>query len=185
MVEEIEDIEVDELDNEELVEVIEEVNDIGVENLSEVSEEVVEVVSQIVEEAVENVEELNEEQVEVVAEVLGVETEDVVVVAELVQEDEGFAQAVDEYVERAIDSADDSSQPYTLADAVFEVQTEEFINDPLGTLLDVDVQDIVISEIGKDMTSDQKEKAQEVVVPVIIATQIIAGGSIIPIRKIT
>ena len=35
------------------------------------------------------------------------------------------------------------------------------------------------------MTSDQKEKAQEVVVPVIIATQIIAGGSIIPIRKIT
>ena len=36
-----------------------------------------------------------------------------------------------------------------------------------------------VSEIGNDMTNDQKEKAQEVVVPVIIASQIIAqAGSL-------
>ena len=31
-----------------------------------------------------------------------------------------------------------------------------------------------LESIGDDMTSDQKEKAQEVVVPVIIASQIVA-----------
>mgnify|MGYP005731297041 FL=1 len=34
--------------------------------------------------------------------------------------------------------------------------------------MDVDLSDVVISNIGKDMTQDQREKAQEVVVPVII-----------------
>ena len=41
-----------------------------------------------------------------------------------------------------------------------------------------------VIEIGNDMTTDQKEKAQEVVVPVIIVSQIISTSSIIPIRKI-
>jgi hypothetical protein len=34
------------------------------------------------------------------------------------------------------------------------------------------------------MTSDQKEKAQEVVVPVIIASQIVASSQIIPVRRL-
>ena len=34
--------------------------------------------------------------------------------------------------------------------------------------IDVDVQDINLSTIGDDMTQDQREKAQEVVVPVIL-----------------
>ena len=37
-----------------------------------------------------------------------------------------------------------------------------------------------LGELGSDMTNDQKEKAQEVVVPVIIASQIIAqAGALI------
>ena len=185
VIEEVADVEVDELENEELVEVIEEVNDIGVENLAEVSEEVVEVVSQIVEEAVQNVEELTEAQVEVVAEVLGVEKEDVEIVAELASEDEGVAQAVEEFVERAVENAGDSSQEYTFADAVTEVQLEAFMENPIGELTDIDFSDVGnIAEIGNDLTQDQKDKAKEVVVPVIIVSQIISAGSIIPIRKI-
>ena len=34
------------------------------------------------------------------------------------------------------------------------------------------------------MTTDQKEKAQEVVVPVILVSQIIATSSMIPIKRI-
>ena len=34
--------------------------------------------------------------------------------------------------------------------------------------MDVDFSDVVLSDIGNDMTLDQKEKAQEVVVPVIL-----------------
>ena len=176
---------VEELDNEELVEVIEEVNDIGVENLSEVSEEVIEVVSQVVEEAVDSIEELTETQVEAVAEVLGVEKEDVKIVAELAQDDEAVAQAVDEFVERAVANADDSSQEYTFADSITEVQLEAFIENPIQELTDIDFSDVGnVAEIGNDMTQDQKDKAKEVVVPVIIASQIIATSSIIPIRKI-
>tara|TARA_R100000278_G_scaffold3344_2_gene6099 strand:+ start:749 stop:2260 length:1512 start_codon:yes stop_codon:yes gene_type:complete len=73
----IETIVVEEATTEEVIEVLEEVNDVGVQNLEDVSEEVQEVVQEIVEEAIDNVEDLTEEQVEVVAEVLQVETEDV------------------------------------------------------------------------------------------------------------
>ena len=46
--------------------------------------------------------------------------------------------------------------------------------------MDIDLTNIKLSELGNDMTSDQKEKAQEVVVPVIIASQIIAqAGALI------
>ena len=44
----------------------------------------------------------------------------------------------------------------------------------MSAIIDIDLENIELSEIGNDMTSDQKEKAQEVVVPVIIASQIIA-----------
>ena len=157
---------VEELETEEVIEVIEEVNDIGVQNLDQATQEVQEVVQAIVEEAIEDVEELTEEQVEVVAEVLQVETEDVEIIAEAVKEDEVVAQAVEEYVERAVENTD--VENYTLADVVTEVQFEEFLENPIEVFTDINLEDVSISNIGDDMTSDQREKAQEVVVPVIL-----------------
>ena len=165
-IEEAIEVFVQELDTEEVVEVLEEVNDIGVQNLEQASEEVQEVVQAVVEEAIEDVAELTEEQVEVVAEVLQVQTEDVEIIAEAVKEDEVVAEAVEEYVERAVENAD--VENYTLADVVTEVQFETFLENPIETFVDIDFEDISIGSIGDDMTQDQKEKAQEVVVPVIL-----------------
>ena len=155
-----------ELAPEEVVEVLEEVNDIGVQNLEQATEEVQEVVQAVVEEAINDIEILTEEQVEVVAEVLQVQTEDVEIIAEAIQEDEVVAEAVEEYVERAVENAD--VENYTLADVVTEVQFETFLENPIETFVDVDFSEITIGNIGDDMTNDQKEKAQEVVVPVIL-----------------
>ena len=158
---------VEELETEEVIEVLEEVNDVGVQNLEEVSDEVQEVIQAVVEEAIEDVEELTEEQVEVVADVLQVETEDVAIVAEAIKSDEVVAEAVEEYVERAVENAD--VEDYTLADVVTEVQYEAFLENPIEVLVDFDnITEINLSNISNDMTQDQKEKAQEVVVPVIL-----------------
>ena len=162
----IEDIVIEEVTTEEVIEVIEEVNDIGVQNLSEATEEVQEIVQAVVEEAIEEIEELTEEQVEVVAEVLQVEAEDVEIIAEAVKEDEIVAEAVEEYVERAVENKD--VENYTLADVVTEVQFETFLENPIETFVDIDLEGITLGNIGTDMTSDAKEKAQEVVVPVIL-----------------
>jgi hypothetical protein len=64
--------------------------------------------------------------------------------------------------------------PYTLADAVTEVQTEAFLADPLGAVLNIDPLELLsnFSELGMDMTDDQREKAQEVIIPVVIVSQI-------------
>ena len=105
--------------------------------------------------------------IEVVAEVLQVETEDVEIIAEAVKEDEVVAEAVEEYVERAVENAD--VEDYTLADVVTEVQYEAFLENPIEVLVDFDnITEINLSNISNDMTQDQKEKAQEVVVPVIL-----------------
>jgi len=162
----IEDIVIEEVTTEEVIEVIEQVNDIGVQNLDQATEEVQEVVQAVVEEAIENVEDLSEEQVAVVAEVLQVEEEDVEIIAEAVKEDEVVAEAVEEYVERAVENAD--VENYTLADVVTEVQYENFLENPIETFVNLDFEGITINNIGDDMTQDQKEKAQEVVVPVIL-----------------
>ena len=163
----VEDIIIEEVTTDEVIEVLEEVNDIGVQNLSQATEETQVVIQAVVEEAIEDVEELTEEQVEVVAEVLQVETEDVEIIAEAVKSDELVAEAVEEYVERAVENAD--VEDYTLADVVTEVQYEAFIENPLEVLIDLDnITDINLSNISNDMTQDQKEKAQEVVVPVIL-----------------
>jgi hypothetical protein len=166
VVEIIEDIVIEEVTVEEVVEILEEVNDIGVQNLSSVTEETQDVIQEVVEEAIADVAELTEEQVEVVAEVLQVETEDVAIIAESIKDDEVIAEAVEEYVERAVANAD--VENYTLADVVTEVQFETFIENPIQTFIDIDIQEINFSDIGNDMTNDQKEKAQEVVVPVIL-----------------
>ena len=157
---------VEELETEEVIEVLEEVNDVGVQELENVSEEIQEVVQAVVEEAIENVEELTEDQVEVVAEVLQVQTDDVEIISEAVKKDEVVAEAVEEYVERAVENAD--VENYTLADVVTEVQFETFLDNPIETFVDIDFEEITIGNIGDDMTNDQKEKAQEVVVPVIL-----------------
>ncbi len=158
---------VQELETEEVIEVLEEVNDVGVQNLSEATQETQEIVQAVVEEAIEEIEELTEEQVEVVAEILQVEKEDIEIIAEAVKDDEIVAEAVEEYVERAVENKD--VENYTLADVVTEVQYEEFLENPIKTFVDFEnITEITISNIGTDMTTDQREKAQEVVVPVIL-----------------
>ena len=69
-------------------------------------------------------------------------------------------------MERAVENAD--VEDYTLADVVTEVQYEAFLENPIEVFIDVDIQDINLATIGNDMTQDQREKAQEVVVPVIL-----------------
>ena len=162
----IEDIVIEEVTTEEVIEVIEQVNDIGVQNLDQATEEVQEVVQAVVEEAIENVEELTEKQVAVVAEVLQIQEDDVEIIAEAVKEDEAVAEAVEEYVARAVENAD--VENYTLADVVTEVNYESFLENPIETFVDLDFEDVTLSNIGDDMTQDQREKAQEVVVPVIL-----------------
>jgi hypothetical protein len=67
--------------------------------------------------------------------------------------------------------------PYTLADATTEVQTEAFLADPIGAVISYrfNLKILSPSEWGKDMTDDQREKAQEVVIPVIIASNIVGS----------
>ena len=172
----VEEIVVEEATVEEVVEVLEQVNDIGVQNLDQATEEVQEIVQAVVEEAIADVEELTEEQVEVVAEVLQVEAEDVAIIAETIKDDEVIAEAVEEYVARAVENTD--VENYTLADVVTEVQFENFIENPIQTFIDIDIQEINLSEIGDDMTQDQREKAQEVVVPVIL-TRIVSMAAFV------
>ena len=183
IVEEIIEVEVKDLETEQVIEVLTEVADVGVENLTEVSEDVLEVVSEVIQEVITIATEevLTEEQVEVVQEVLNLEEpEDVQIIAEAVKEDEAVAEAVEEYVERAVENAD--VEDYNLADVVTEIQTEEFLADPVGAFTDIDIAAIDLTSLGDTMTSTQKEKAQEVVVPVIIASQIVASVQVVPVR---
>ena len=69
-------------------------------------------------------------------------------------------------MERAVENAD--VEDYTLADVVTEIQYEAFIENPIEVFVDINVEEINLATIGDDMTTDQKEKAQEVVVPVIL-----------------
>ena len=111
-----------------------------------------------------------------VAETLGIKASDVAQVAEAMKSNPELAQAFVEFESRA-ESAGDASMPYTLADATTEVQTEAFLADPIGAFTDIDFSKVLNpSEWGKDMTDDQREKAQEVVVPVIIASNIVAAA---------
>ena len=165
---------VEELETEEVIEIIEEVNDIGVENLNQVDEEVIEVIAQVVEEVITiaQEEEITDEQAEVIGEVLGFDEEtakeDVEIIAEAVKEDPIVAEAVESFVEKAVENADTSLQPYTLADVVVEVQFEKLQTEGLGAIIDTDLSKIKFDEIGADMTQDQREKAQEVIVPTIL-----------------
>jgi len=109
---------------------------------------------------------------------LGIAPAEVAKVAETMKSNPAVAAAFVEFAERAGD-AGDTPMPFTLADAVTEVQTEAFLADPLGAVFAVDPIELLsnFSELGMDMTDDQREKAQEVIVPVVIASQI-AGAMI-------
>lgn len=113
---------------------------------------------------------------------LGISSAEVAKVAEAMKSDPSVASAFVEFADRSGD-AGDTPMPFTLADATTEVQTEAFLADPLGELFEVDVTELLsnFSELGVDMTDDQREKAQEVIVPVVIASQI--AGAVIRRNK--
>ena len=116
---------------------------------------------------------LTQEAKQELASDLGISAGEVAKVAEAMKSDPAVASAFVEFAERAGD-AGDAPMPFTLADAVTEVQTEAFLEDPLGAVFAVDVTELLsnFSELGMDMTDDQREKAQEVIIPVIIVSQI-------------
>ncbi len=166
---------VQELETDELVEVVEQVAQVSVQNLAVADEQTKQVVQAVVNEVtnVETVAELNEEEKQVVADVLGVtETNDVKIIAEQSAKDENINIAVQEYVDRATDNAD--VEDYSISNVIVEVQVEQFFADPIGQFTDIDLSDIVISDIGSDMTQSSKDNAKKTVVPVIIVGQIIA-----------
>ena len=171
---------VSELDTEEKVQVVKEVAKVSVQNLANADTTTKAIVKAVVNEVtkVETVATLSEEQKTEVGQVLGFTeeeaSEDLTIIANQAAKDENTAQALDEFVERSIASSE--VENFTLADVVTEVQVEAFLENPIGELVSVniDIREMELKSIGADMTSDQKEKAQEVVVPVIIASQIIA-----------
>jgi hypothetical protein len=113
---------------------------------------------------------------------LGIKASEVAQIAEQMKENPALASAFVEFAERAGDSGD-SAMPFTLADAVTEVQTEAFLADPLGAITNIDFEKILNpAEWGKDMTDDQREKAQEVIIPVIIVSNIVS--SVMSIRRL-
>ena len=121
---------------------------------------------------------LTQEAKKEIASNLGISSAEVAKVAEVMKSDPAIAAAFVEFAERAGD-AGEAPMPFTLADATTEVQTEAFLADPLGAVFEVDPVELLsnFSELGMDMTDDQREKAQEVIVPVVIASQI-AGAMI-------
>ena len=95
------------------------------------------------------------------------ETEDVKIISEI-QDNTVVKEAVEQYVERSIENGKDSLMPYTLADSIVEVQVEQFLENPIQSLVNVDISDINIEDINSGMTQDQREKSQEVVIPTIL-----------------
>ena len=167
---------VQELDTEEQVEVLEQVAQVSVQNLAVADEQTQQVVQAVVNEvtSVETVAELNEEELQVVADVLGVtETNDIEIIAEQAVKDENIAIAVQEYVARATENAD--VEDYSISNVIVEVQIEEFLADPIGQITNIDLSNIVLSEIGNDMPQSSKDNAKKTVVPVILVGQIITA----------
>ena len=113
---------------------------------------------------------------------LGIAPTEVAQIAEQMKFNPALASAFVEFAERAGD-AGEASMPFTLADAVTEVQTEAFLADPLGAITNIDFEKVLNpAEWGKDMTDDQREKAQEVIIPVIIVSNVVS--SVMSIRRL-
>ena len=119
---------------------------------------------------------LSPEQKAEVAQGLGIKTEELSKVVALAASEPTVARALEEFGDR-IKENEAAPMPYTLADATTEIATEAFLADPIGAITNIDFEKILSpSEWGKDMTDDQREKAQEVIVPVIIASNIVAAA---------
>jgi hypothetical protein len=119
---------------------------------------------------------LTPEQKAAVAEGLGVKTEELALVVALAQSEPTIAKALEEFGDRIKENAD-APMPYTLADATTEIATEAFLADPIGAITDINFEELFdISNWGSDMTDDQREKAQEVIIPVVIAANIVAAA---------
>ena len=111
-----------------------------------------------------------------VAKDFGIKADEVAVIAALASENSAVAAAVVSFAEKAAEN-ENAPMPYTLADAITEAATEQLLADPIGALTNIDFEKVFSpSEWGKDMTDDQREKAQEVVIPVIIASNIVAAA---------
>jgi hypothetical protein len=125
---------------------------------------------------------LTQEAKQELASDLGISAVEVAKVAEAMKSDPAVASAFVEFTDRA-EEAGDSAMPFTLADAVTEVQTEAFLADPLGAITEIDFEKVLNpAEWGKDMTDDQREKVQEVIIPVIIVSNIVS--SVMSIRRL-
>ena len=119
---------------------------------------------------------LSPEQRAAVAQGLGIKTSELAKVAALAASEPTVAKALEEFGDRIKENVN-APMPYTLADATTEVATEAFLADPIGALTSIDLDKLFdISNWGSDMTDDQREKAQEVIVPVVIAANIVAAA---------
>jgi len=119
---------------------------------------------------------LSNEAKEELADDLNIQSEDLEIIAEAIKDNPVLAVAIVEFSSRAEENID-APMPYTLADATTEIAAEKFLTDPIGALTSIDLDKVLDpSEWGKDMTDDQREKAQEVIVPVIIASNIVAAA---------
>lgn len=119
---------------------------------------------------------LTDREKEQVAEVLGIQAEEILLIAELAQSSPAVAEALSSFSEK-LEENKDALSPYTLADAITEENVEQLLENPIGALTNIDLSTVLNpSEWGKDMTDDQREKLQEIVVPVIIASNIIAAS---------
>jgi uncharacterized protein YoxC len=125
---------------------------------------------------------LTQEAKQEIAGDLGIAPAEVAQVAEQMKDNPALASAFVEFAERSGD-AGEAAMPFTLADAVTEVQTEAFLADPLGAIINIDFDKVLNpAEWGKDMTDDQREKAQEVIIPVIIVSNVVS--SVMSIRRL-
>jgi hypothetical protein len=106
---------------------------------------------------------------------LGVKTDEITILAEAAQDNPAVAAAIVTFAEKAKENAD-APMPYTIADAITEAAAELFLEDPLAVFAAVDLEELSDpSQWGKDMTDDQREKAQEVIVPVILVSNVVAS----------
>jgi hypothetical protein len=106
---------------------------------------------------------------------LGVKTDEIAILAEEAKDNPAVAAAIVTFAKKAEENAD-ATMPYTIADAITEAAAELFLEDPLAVFSNIDLEELSDpTQWGKDMTDDQREKAQEVIIPVILVSNIVAS----------
>ncbi|NBP59432.1 hypothetical protein EBU71_23320, partial [bacterium] len=117
-----------------------------------------------------------------VAKDLGIKSNEIEILGKTAKDNPAVAIAIATFAEKAKENVN-APMPYTVADAITEAQTEQFLSDPIGTLTNIDLEKVLSpSEWGKDMTDDQREKVQEVVIPVILVGNIVS--SVMSLRRL-